>query len=176
MDRADVAVHQLVGLVVRLAARAVGARVRAAVEITALLQAAPQLERGTPMLVRGRSDELVVRDVKSMPERLESVRDAVDVALRIGAVLGGNPFDIDAVFVGAGDEPNVAPLQALVAGDGIGGDSSICVANCGEIVGIVNRGGEVIRLHPSVPSMLNRRAKRATKNPLTAGSLVWCRR
>src|SRR5262249_13159590 len=96
VHRAEVAgLHQLVLVLELLAARAVPARVRAAVDGRPLRrlrlpQLRPQREHAVDMdLVRG-ADEAVVADVELGPELLEARRDAVAIGLDVHALLAGD--------------------------------------------------------------------------------------
>ena len=50
------------------------------------------------------------------------------------------------MFVGAGDEADVAALSALETGDGVGGNRFIGVADVRLAVRIADRGRDVIRV------------------------------
>ena len=75
-------VDQLVRGVVRLAARAVRAFVRAAIQVAAGLQSTPQVERDRLVLGLGRANEAVVLDVEALPQRFEGGGELVGVLLR----------------------------------------------------------------------------------------------
>ena len=70
----------------------------------------------------------------------------------IHELLGGHAgffglrFDLLAVLVGAGEEHHVIALQALVAGDGVGGHGAVAVADVQLVRGVVDRRGDIKRL------------------------------
>ncbi len=55
----------------------------------------------------------------------------------------GRLHHLDAVLVGAGEEEDVVAVEPLEAGDGVGRDRLVGVADVGRAVGIGDRGGDV---------------------------------
>ena len=60
--------------------------------------------------------------------------------------LGRGLQHLDAVLVGAGEEEHIAAFEPHEAGDGVGGDRFIGVADMRRAVRICDRGGDVIGL------------------------------
>ncbi len=98
------------------------------------------------MVVVGGADEAVVGDVHELPQ-VEDAAGAGDDA--VYELLGGDAggfglfFDLLAVLVGAGEEHDVIACQPLVAGDGVGGDGAVGVADVELVGGVVDGGGDV---------------------------------
>ena len=69
--------------------------------------------------------------------------DLVGELLRRDAGGGGGALDLLAVLVGAGEEEGVVAEQAVAAGDDVGGDGGVGVADVRARVDVVDRGGEV---------------------------------
>ena len=84
-----------------------------------------------------------LRDVQLFPEVLEDGHDAVGQLVGVDALLGGRLDHLDAVLVGAGEEERVVAGQAVIAGDGVGADGGVNVAEVRLGVGVVDGGGDV---------------------------------
>src|SRR5262249_37029675 len=125
---------------------AVGALVDAAVQVAAGVQAAPELEGGAGMRGLSGADEAVVADIELAPEIGKRRSNSRHMRKRSKAALGGDALDVDAVLVGAGYEEGVAAVQAVVARDGVGGDGGVSVADMRNVIGVVDRGGEIDRV------------------------------
>src|SRR5215470_3796295 len=121
------AIGQLVLLVIRFAARAIHAFVDTAVDITARAESAPQLQGKLFVLVLRCPNESVVGDVQRAPQALEGGGDLVDVLRRRELAPCSDPFDIDAVLVGAGEQGHVLSSQSVVPSNGVGNDGGVRV-------------------------------------------------
>ena len=139
------AVDDLVVLLERLAADAVPARVRLLVEIVrrVLEDRFDQRPHTSLVIVRGRSDELVVRDGQLPPHFLKSRRDLVHQRLRLDATCGRFGGDLLAVLVHPDQKMDVVAEEAVIARYGVGADLFECVAEMGVAIGIVNGGRDV---------------------------------
>ncbi len=69
--------------------------------------------------------------------------DLVGELLRRDAGGGGGALDLLAVLVGAGEEEGIVAEQAVAAGDDVGGDGGVGVADVRARVDVVDRRGEV---------------------------------
>ena len=106
----------------------------------------------------GGADEVVVRAVEHLHHGLEARHVAVGEFARRQALLGRGLHHLDAVLVGAGEEEHVVAVEPHEAGDGVGGDHLIGVADVRLAVGIGDRGGDVIRLALETPSRVAARS------------------
>ena len=79
----------------------------------------------------GGADEVVVGDVEQLPGLAEPLAGAVGVLPGRDAVGLGRPLHLEAVLVGAGEEEDVVAEQAVPAGQGVGGDRRVGVADVG---------------------------------------------
>src|SRR5207302_8039038 len=120
------------------------------------------------------ADEAVVADVELRPQVGEGRGHGIHLFLRGDTPLGGDAFDIDAVLVGAGQQEDVVTAQAVIAGDRIGGDGGVGVANVGYVIGVIDGRGQVIGGHSSGPRCrkLERSVGGQQNAPHTAGPLV----
>ena len=96
------------------------------------------------MALLGGADEVVVRAVQPLDHGLEArhvaveqLRAAVSPSLRRGLL------DLLAVLVGAGEEIDVVAVEPHEAGDGVGRDRLVGVADMRRAVRVGNRGGDV---------------------------------
>ena len=143
------AVHQLALRPEALAGGAVLALIGALVDVTLLVHGLEDLLHGGAVVVVGGTDKPVVGDVHQLPQVEDAPLALHDV---IHELLGGHAgffglrFDLLAVLVGAGEEHHVIALQALVAGDGVGGHSAVAVADVQLVRGVVDRRGDIKRL------------------------------
>ena len=143
VDRAGVALRDLVlGLEVR-AAGAVPALVLALVDVPVVVHALH--ERLDALLVArvARADEEVVGGVDARHQRLEAGGVAVRELLRRHALALGRERDRLAVLVGAREEEHVLPALAVVAGEDVGPDRGVRVAEVRRRVDVVDRGRDV---------------------------------
>ncbi|MPM78914.1 hypothetical protein SDC9_125929 [bioreactor metagenome] len=92
------------------------------------------------VIVRG-ADEPVVGDVHQLPQILHapwSFHDAVHKLLGGNTGLLGLRLNFLAVLVRAGEEHHVEAVKPLIAGDGVGCDSAVGVADVQLVRGVVN--------------------------------------
>ena len=146
VDGAQVArLLQLVLVLEGLAPRAVPPGVRALVDRIAAVgalrldQPAPQLQHAAHVQVLRGADEAVVADIEPVPELAEDGRDLIAVLLGGNALLAGDPLDVLAVLVGAGEEECVLALQPPGPGQRIGRDRRVRVPHVGNVVDVVDR-------------------------------------
>ena len=92
------------------------------------------------MALFGGADVVVVGDAHALPERLELGGDLVGELLRRDAGGGGAALDLLAVLVGAGEEEGVVAEEAVAAGDDVGGDGGVGVADVRARVDVVDGG------------------------------------
>ena len=140
------AVHQLALRPEGLAGLAVLALVGALVDIALFVHLPEDLLNGGDMVIVGGADEAVVGDVHQLPQVLDALgtlHDAVHEFLGGDAGLGGLVLDLLAVLVGAGEEHDVIALQALVAGQGVGGHGAVGMADVELVGGVVNGGCDI---------------------------------
>ncbi len=98
---------------------------------------------------------------------------AVDLLLRRQAALRGDAFDVDAVLVGTGQQEHVVAIETVVASDGIGSDGGVGVANMGYVIGVINRGSQVVGGHDRQSPWLKSGRTVGKEKPRTRrGSLV----
>jgi hypothetical protein len=90
--------------------------------------------------VLGRADEAVVADVVALPQRAERRRHPVAVLLLRDALLAGDPLDVLAVLVGAGQEEDVVAGEAAGPSERVGGDRGVGVPHVGQVVHVVDGG------------------------------------
>lgn len=99
------------------------------------------------IIVRG-ADEAVVGDIHELPQIENALRpgdDVVDELLRRDACGLRLVLDFLAVLVRAGQEHDVAALQALVPRHGVGRDGAVGVADVELIRRIIDRRGDIKR-------------------------------
>ena len=133
-----------------LAADAVEARVDVLVDVVAAVVPDPLQEvLHEPLVpVVARPDEEVVGDVEAGGERPPRLDDAVDVLLRGEALLRGDPRDLRRVLVHAGEEERLTSALPLMASEHVRGHGRVGVADVRRRVDVVDRRGDVVRLHP----------------------------
>src|SRR5690606_31602551 len=91
----------------------------------------------------GGADEIVVGNVQALPQMLDPLDDGVDILQGFLPCLGRRPLEVEAVLVGAREEPGVVTPQAVVSRQGVGGHRGVGVADVELVVGIVDRGRHV---------------------------------
>ncbi len=94
----------------------------------------------------GGADIVVVRAVELLHHGLETRHIARDQFARRNLLLGRRLQHLDAVLVGAGEEEHVAAVEPHEAGDGIGRNQLVGVADMRRAVRVGDRGGDVIGL------------------------------
>ncbi len=140
------AVHQLALGPEGLAGLAVLSLIGALVDVAAVVHFFENPLNGLDMIVVGGADEAVVGDVHQLPQILNApgaVHDAVYELLRRDSGGGGDVADLLAVLVGAGEEHDVLPQQAVIAGQCICGHRAVGVADVELVRGIVDRRGDI---------------------------------
>ena len=95
------------------------------------------------MVFIGRSDELVVADAEVVPEVFECCGDFIRILLRAFTACFGRFLDLLAVFVSTGQKECIQTAHAGVACQCIGNDRCIGMADVGDIVNIIDGGGDV---------------------------------
>ena len=138
--RAELAVDQVLLREEALAGDAVVALVLGLVDEVAVVEVLHDGLDDFPVAFLGRADEVVVRDAEALPELLEPDHGAVALLDRRHAVFLGGLLDFLAVFVGAGQEPDVVARGAMVAREDVGEDGRVCVPDVGLVVDVVDRG------------------------------------
>ena len=98
------------------------------------------------MVVIGGADEAVVGDVHQLPESLDAGRaldDGIDKLLRGDAGFLCLVLDLLTVFIGAGEEHDIVPLQPLVAGHRVCGSGAVTVTNVQHSRALRDRRGNI---------------------------------
>ena len=139
------AVYQLALSPEALTGRAVFALISAFINIPVVVHFAEDTLDGGDVVIVGRADETVVRDIHELPE-VQDTAGAFDDLIHKG--LGRDAsflrffLDLLAMFIRAGKEHNIIAPQALIAGDGVSGDGAVGVADVKLIRGIIDRRGD----------------------------------
>ena len=131
--------------VVSLVADRVPAGIFREIDVAVLLHPLPDRPGRTMMTLLGGADEIVVRAIHLRDHRLEAWHVAVEQLLRGHPLFRGGLLDFLAVLVGAGQEEHVVTVEPHEAGDRVGRDHFIGVADVRGAVGVGNGGGDVIR-------------------------------
>ena len=140
------AVYQLALRPEALAGGAVLALIGALVDVAVFVHLLEDLLHGLAVVVVGGADEAVVGDVHELPQITDApraVHDAIHEGMGGHAGLLGLGLDLLAVLVGAGQEHDVVALQALIAGDGVGGHGAVAVADVQLVRGVINGCGDI---------------------------------
>ena len=143
-------VHELRLRLEGLAPDAVQARVDVLVDVVATVVPDPlqELLHEPFVAVVARPDEEVVGDVEAGGERPPRLDDAVDVFLRGEALLRGDPRDLRRVLVDAGEKERLTSALSLMTSEDVRGHGRVGVPDVRRRVDVVDRCGEVVRLHP----------------------------
>ena len=139
VDRAEHPVDQLLFAVVRLAGHAVEADVGVLVDPAVVVDRLEQPLHRLGVAGLGGADEVVVADVEQRPGVAEPGTGAVGLLDGAEARLLGRPQHLQAVLVGAGEEPGVVADQAVPAGQRVGGDRRVGVTDVRDVVDVVDR-------------------------------------
>lgn len=121
---------------------AVPALVGALVEVALVVEVGPEPLDGARVARLGGAHEVGVGDAEHVPRLAEGGLHRVAPGLRRHAVLGGHVGHLLAVLVHAGDEGHLAPVHALVARHGVGGDGGVGRPQVRRGVDVVDRRGE----------------------------------
>ena len=145
VDRTRVAGTELGLGVKRGAAGAVPTLVDALVHVAVVVHGLHDLLDARDVRGVGGADEEVVRDIDRRHQRLEALGVSVGELLRRDPLTLGRLRDRLAVLVRAGEEEDVLAPLAHVAGENVGGDRGVRVAEVGLGVDVVDRGRYVVR-------------------------------
>ena len=83
------------------------------------------------MVIVSGANEVVIADVHLIPHALDNAGNVVNVCLGLKSCGCSAVFDLLTVLICAGAEEYVKALCSLVAGDGVGRDSLVSVADMG---------------------------------------------
>ena len=131
-------------VVVGLVAHRVPAGVLVEIDIARSLHALPDGCGGAMVALLGGADECVVRAIHSLDHCLEARHIAFDQLARGEFLADRGLLHLLAVLVGSGEEEHVVAVEPHEAGDRIGGDRLVGVADVGRAIGIGNGRGQVI--------------------------------
>ncbi len=81
---------------------------------------------------------------------MEAADDVIHPLLGTHPVVGGGAGDLQAVFVDTGDRVHLFTDQPPVPRHGVGNQGGVGGADVGAVVGVVDRGGEVLHGPPRV--------------------------
>ena len=145
VHRADVAGEQFLFGVEALAADAVEAFIVLEIDVAAFIAAREHLLHERLMHRVGGADENIVADVERGPGVAKEGADVVGERLRLEPQRFRRALVLVAVLVGAGDEGDVAgaELAALEAGEGVGRQQFVGVADMRRPVAVSDRAGDV---------------------------------
>ena len=114
-----------------LTGSAVPALVVALLDITLLEETLEDLLNCLNVVIVGGADEVIVAYVHLIPHFLDNARDVINVCLRCDTCSCGAVFDLLTVLIGTRAEEYVIALCSLVAGDGVGCDCFVGIADVG---------------------------------------------
>ena len=132
--------------VIGLVAHRIPAGIFAEIDVAVLLHAPPDRFRRPVVALLGGADEVVVRAIEPLHHGLEQRHVAVEQLPRRQAFACRGLLHLLAVLVGAGEEEHVIAVEPHEAGDGVGGDRLVGVADMRRAVRIGDRRGDVIGL------------------------------
>jgi hypothetical protein len=113
------------------------------VDVTRIIQRLEcRLDHPGVAVFRG-ADEVIVGDLQPLPERLEWHAELVHVLLRTHSPLGGSIVHLLAVLIGTGQEICIPTILPVPAGDHIGRERRVGMADMRHIVHIVDRRGDI---------------------------------
>ena len=144
-------------VVIGLVAHRIPAGIFVEIDVAGRLHALP--DRGGRAVVArlGGADEVVVRAIEHFHHGLEARHVALDKLARRQLLPGRGLQHLAAVLVGAGEEEHVIAVEPHEAGDGVGGDRLIGVADMRRAVRIRDRRGDVIGLGSHLIPLIPRR-------------------
>ena len=132
-------------VVIGLVAHGIPTGVTVEIDIAGFIQPLPQRRARTVVLLFGRADETVVRQMQRVGERLEARGVAVGEFAHRHALLDRGLLHLQAVLVGAGQKEHVIAVEPLEAGDGVGRDRLVGVADVGYAVRVGDGSRDVER-------------------------------
>jgi hypothetical protein len=146
VDRAVAVVEIVVGEV-GLARDAVEALVRVEFDVARVEARLKQfLDTGAvPRL--GGADEIVVRDVETLPRLPEQGGDRVGEGLRRGARRIGCLLDFQTVFVGAGEEIHIVAEESVPSCESVTDDGGVGMAEVRTRIDVIDRCRQVVLAH-----------------------------
>ena len=130
--------------VIGLVADRVPAGVLVEIDVAVRLHPLPDRFRGAVVALFRGMDEVVVRALQPLDHLLEQRHVAVAQLARGQPQLGRGLLHLLAVLVGAGEEKDVEAVQPMEAGDGVGRDRLVGVADVRRAVRVRDRGRDVI--------------------------------
>jgi hypothetical protein len=89
------------------------------------------------------ADEVIIGDSEPLPERLEAFDHFIAVSFWIHSPLLCCLLNLLTMFICTGEEKNLTALQPFVTGEDVSGDGGVGMADMGDIIDIVDRGGDV---------------------------------
>ena len=133
------AVDEFVFHEIRLARHAVLPAIHVGLDIARVVTRLQQLAHADFVALLGGANEVVVGDVESFPSLLEERGDGVGKGLWAHPSGIGRLLDLQAVFVGAGEQVHVVAEEAVPARDRIGNDRGVSVSEVRLGVDVINR-------------------------------------
>src|SRR6185436_11777571 len=130
-----------------LAGGAVPPFVGGGIEVAGIPDAADDLLDASVVPLLGGADEVVVGEPEPLAQLEVPGDDPVGELDGRDALFPGRPLDVLPVLVGAGEEIYVVAPQAPVARQGVGGRGREDVPDVGQIVHVIDRGGDVEGAH-----------------------------
>ena len=115
------------------------------VNVAGLGHPLPQCRRRRIVVGVGGANEAVERDIEHLLQSLKLIGVAPGVVSGRDALGGGGLRHLQAVFVGAGQEPDVESVESFESGDRVGGDVLIGMPDMRCAVRVGDRGGHVER-------------------------------
>ncbi len=133
----------LVLVVVRLITDRVPPGIFVEIDITCRLHPLPNCGRSSMVALFRRANEVVVRTVEPLDHCLEMRNVALDQLPRSELLLRRRLQQLDAVLIGAGEEEHIVAIEPLEAGNRVGGDGFIGVADMWRAIRIGDGRGQV---------------------------------
>ena len=140
------ACHKLLLVVEGLVAHRIPTLIPVQIEVAIGFHLAPQRLARRMVTGFGRSDEAIVGDVQQVEQIAEIAAHLIGQSARGLALLLRLARHLQAVFVSAGLEAHLAPLQALEPGDNVCSHRLVGVADMRLAVRIVDCGGDIVRV------------------------------
>ena len=134
---------QLVLAEIGLVAHRIPAGILVQIDVAIGRHAPPELLDGFLVALLGGADEVIVGAVERPDHGLKFRRHFIDELFGRLALFLGRLDDLLAVFVHPGEEHNVITVQPLEAGQRVGGQGLVGVADVRRAIGIGNGGGDI---------------------------------